>query len=226
MSSILKALKKLEREKSLQRDDHIDLARDIFRGSERRRGPDWLTIILAGAVVLTVVAVTLVVLRLMERREMVSGVPSQSPASRAVLAPSVPENDAGVVEELVDQRRPQVRAPAAVQRPVPTRRTPIEVAAIPVKGPEALVVEEVLSPPARVPVAPSPQPVSPQIAPAPEGLALTAIVFQAEREARIAVINELPVMEGSHVGDYMIMEIQADRVILSRSGAFFELLAP
>lgn len=228
MSSILKALKKLEREKSQQRDDHIDLARDIFRGSESRRGPDWLTIIIAGAVALALVAVLLFVLRVMERGQV--GGTVTSPAIRLVPPPVVQQGNDSVVEEIVDQRRPQRAAPVAVQRPAPTRRTlPPEVATIPAKGPDPMVVEEILSPPPKIanPVAqPVSEAVTPQLTAAPEGVVLTAIVFQPEREARIAVINELPVMEGSFVGEFKVEEIQIDRVILSHSGSHFEVRAP
>lgn len=219
MSSILKALKKLEREKSQQRDDHIDLARDIFRGSESRRGPDWLTLVIAGAVALTLVAVILFVLRLMER-DPVGGAVARA---RPVSSPVAQQSNDSVIEEIVDQRRPQMRAPAAARRPAPTHRAS-EVATIPAKGPDPVVVEEILSPPP-----PTINPVVPpvtatatsQLAPAPEGVVLTAIVFQAEREARIAVINDLPVMEGSWVGEFKVEEILIDRVILSHNGTHF-----
>jgi len=227
MSSILKALKKLEREKSQQRDDHIDLARDIFRGSESRRGSDWLTIIIVGAVALALVAVILFVLRLMERSQIGEAV--APPAMRLASPPVVQQSNDSVVEEIVDQRRPQMRVPAA-QRPAAIRRNlPSEVARVPAKGPDPVVVEEILSPPSAIAnqaAQPLPQTVTPQLAAAPEGVVLTAIVFQPEREARIAVINDLPVMEGSFVGDYRVEEIRIDRVILSHNGTHFEVRAP
>ena len=36
MSSILKALKRLERDRARRQDDNLDLARDILRGDGRR----------------------------------------------------------------------------------------------------------------------------------------------------------------------------------------------
>ncbi len=226
MSSILKALKKLEREKSRQRDDHVDLARDIFRGGERRRGPDWITVIVTGVVVLSVVAVILLVLRQMEGVERVG----EARAPAAVVRPATPSPgaaaNASVVEELIDQRRPQVRPPLSIQQKSPAMGERPAIAVIPPQGSVAVVVEEVLTPsaaPLPPPVAASP---APSLDPAPASLVLSAIVFQPEREARIAVINDLPVMEGSQVEEYRVEEIQIDRVILSRDGKLFEVRTP
>ena len=228
MSSILKALKKLEREKSRQRDDHVDLARDIFRGSERRRGPDWITVIVTGVVVLSVVAVILLVLRQMEGSTNVG----QGEAPAVVNRPAAPSPgsapNASVAEELIDQRRPQVRPPPAIRKPSANKGARPATAVIPPGRGEAIVVEEVLPPPAAVPV-PPPAVVPPRVptfSPAPPGLVLSAIVFQAEHEARIAVVNDLPVMEGSQVGEFRVDEIQADRVILSRNGTLYEVRTP
>lgn len=229
MSSILKALKKLEREKSRQRDDHVDLARDIFRGGERRRGPDWITVIITGVVVLSVVVVILLVLRQMEGVERVG----KDRAPAAVARPATPSPgaaaNASVVEELIDQRRPQVRAPQELRRPSAGKSVRPATAVIPPGSSEAQVVEEVLAPPATLSGSPPTMsaPLSaPTYSPAPPGLFLTAIVFQEEREARIAVINDLPSMEGSLVEAFGVEEIHVDRVILSRDGLLYELRMP
>jgi len=229
MSSILKALKKLEREKSRQRDDHIDLARDILRGGERRSGRDWSTILVTAAIVVAVVVVTLIALRQMDRGDKAVESSVQLTVDRPVVSsPMAPAVVESVVEELIDQRRPQVRPPAPVRRTTTVRGEIPPVASIPKLGSEATVVDETLPPPvAAVAVPPAVAVVTaPPILPVRESFILSAIVFHPDREARIAVINDLPVMEGSMVGDYRVDEIQTERVILSREGSLFEVHVP
>jgi general secretion pathway protein B len=55
-------------------------------------------------------------------------------------------------------------------------------------------------------------------------LKLTGIAFQEDRAARLAVINDLPVMEGTMIEGARVMEISEDRVRFNYSGRNFEVL--
>ncbi len=52
---------------------------------------------------------------------------------------------------------------------------------------------------------------------------LTGIVHQESPESRIAIINDLPVMEGTLVEGYQVVSIDPDRVLLSKDNAEFTL---
>jgi len=53
---------------------------------------------------------------------------------------------------------------------------------------------------------------------------LSGIVYQQQREARIAILNDLPTMEGADVAGYRLQEILPDRVVLLQGGHRFEVL--
>jgi general secretion pathway protein B len=53
---------------------------------------------------------------------------------------------------------------------------------------------------------------------------LTGIAFQDGRESRLAVVNELPVMEGTMIAGARVVEISRDRVRFDVSGRSFEVL--
>jgi len=52
---------------------------------------------------------------------------------------------------------------------------------------------------------------------------LSGIVYQARRDARIAILNDLPTMEDAEVAGYRLREIRPDRVLLERDGRSYEL---
>jgi general secretion pathway protein B len=99
--------------------------------------------------------------------------------------------------------------PAVVSTARPARR-PAETAAV-AKTP-------VLAPPAK-PAAPA---VVPQ-QPARPNLVLSGIVFQPDRQARLAVVNDLPVMEGTVIEGARVEEILADRVRFAWEGSTLEV---
>jgi general secretion pathway protein B len=76
----------------------------------------------------------------------------------------------------------------------------------------------VLAPPAK-PAAPA---VVPQ-QPARPNLVLSGIVFQPDRQARLAVVNDLPVMEGTVIEGARVEEILADRVRFAWEGSTLEV---
>lgn len=56
---------------------------------------------------------------------------------------------------------------------------------------------------------------------------LSGIVYQNQRDARIAILNDLPTMEGADIAGYLLVEIHPDHVVLARAGQHYDLpLAP
>jgi type II secretory pathway component PulC len=138
---------------------------------------------------------------------------------------SIPQiSEPAIVEEIIDRRRPvtAVAAPTVV-------RTELKKA-VPL-NPVKAGVKSTAAPPPAADVPSSPGDNSP---PAPAaavprvsesavdiGLTVSAIVFSDDPAARLAVVNELPVMEGTMIGDSRVEEIRADRVIFTRGGMRF-----
>ena len=158
MSSILKALKKLESEKAQRDELSTAVASDILRSSRRRsRHP------------VTIAAVIVVGLVL------VGG-------AGYLLAVSQQEAET---------------APAAASRPVEK----------PVAAPETERVTPVVT-----------QAVQPVDLPQ-----LSGIAWQENPADRLAIINDLPVMEGTSVEDYVVRRIRPDRVVLVKGGDEYTL---
>jgi hypothetical protein len=167
MSSILDALRKLEKEKT-ERGVVLStaVAGDILRLSPGRRQRHWLLPVVIFVVITLLLAVSLV-----------------------VLLPPTPE-----LETVV---------------------TPLPVAPMPV----------VIPPPA-TPMTPveSLSPAAPSVSSLPADLpVLSGIVYQSLRESRMAILNDLPVMEATDIAGYRLLEILPDRVILIRDGRQYVL---
>jgi len=234
MSSILKALKKLEEEKVRLHGGAPDIARDILRSPHRRkRGAPGMTII---AVCLSVALVC--VAGYVFWNEMAASVPTSmerapAPPPREVTSPRTPAVDESRAMEKLPVRR-QVIDPA-IGEPLPkeegsgqaahqaekkaTVETPISApskAALKIATPATPPNQK--SSPAReeIPATSPPREEAPK-------LVLSGIAFQVDRESRMAIINDLPVMEGMRIEGVLIEEIFKDRVRVSSDDRTFEL---
>jgi general secretion pathway protein B len=228
MSSILKALKRLEEEKAERLDAPVDIARDILRQPRRRsHSMPWLALAIAGCGV--VVAVGLLVLwydgqpvTLQDRANHAGGVSTSPrlplpPTAAPVLDAPEPIADVRPEPEVVEVR--MVPPPVDVAgKPVATRQTGI--AAMAVAAPE-----ESTPPVTRREATPKTAPVPSVTRPQAEGphLIVSGIVFQPEPETRLAIVNDLPVMEGTLIEGAEVVEILADRVRFVREGNVFEV---
>lgn len=212
MSSILKALKRLERDKARRHDDNVDLARDILRGDGRRFGPPrWLLPLLAFLVVLLVL--TLAVLLWPRWEVSVSKDPATEPMATVATIPAV---EPAIVEEIIDRRQLAPAGVRSVRNSAPPQVAVPAVAAPAIPKPQPVAVS--------APVSASPQADPAAATPATDTeLAVSAIVFNDDPSARLAVVNELPVMEGTMIGAVRVEEIRSDRVIFSRAGVRFAI---
>jgi general secretion pathway protein B len=200
MSSILKALKKVEAEKVSRSDAPVDIARDILRQSGRGSGTGFRLLLLTFFAL--VAAAGIIVLLLSEIGEKTEG-PSRaaSPAGEGIINPGV--------EDL---------QPASAARDNTPRSS----------GTENLLSDKDIRPESSgvfethllAPDAAASEPTPLKRIPA---LIVTGIAYQQDREGRLAVVNELPVMEGTLIEGARIEEILEDRVRFVKDGRTFEV---
>ena len=161
MSSILKALKKLESEKSQRDELSTAVASDILKSSRQTARNPILLIILFCLFVTAVAA--------------------------AGYYAAVVTNRTATVDQMAE---------AAVQVVVSNKQ---------VQNPAALASQAAKHPEIDLPI-------------------LSGIVYQDDPESRIAIINDLPVMEGTLVEGYEVRMISPDRVLLRKDSSVYTLL--
>ena len=263
MSSILKALRKLEEEKAATRDGGLDIGRDILRASGRRPALSWpLPAAILGAVLLVGWGVYQFAVPSAPVALMAPATRAPAPASAPVppaqtpvsllpprpIAPPAPLNlsprtvvaEPPVVEETMANEEP-ASFPAAV-RSRPSAKPLAAVVPMPAPLPKAVAVPTappaaaIAPAPVAVPVVPPATVATPAIVAAPAvvaappaaappgpALLLSGIAYHDDPEARLAVINDLPVMIGTFIESAVVEEILRDRVRLSRDGKSFEI---
>ena len=232
MSSILKALRKLEEEKSVRQESNVDIARDILRLPARRSG-NRSRLVSAGIIVICLTAGFAGFL-------FVAGLPSSGigdvpeslsrplptahdappEGSQSALATSrvVPEEK--IAEERIDRRPPvAVRERASLPRVVPLSPaappvSPHAASSAPAEPPQGADSLNFPSPPATGSAVPPSEP----------AFRLSGIAWQSDPEARLAVLNNLPVMQGTVIEGAVVEEILTDRIRLRRDGRALEIL--
>lgn len=207
MSSILKALRKLEEEKSALGTGGVDIARDILKRSSSTgvHQQSWFILIAVffGALLATAAGFWWFF----------------SPAA------SVPPEPV-----LVAPTPPPMVAPAEPVRP------PVSVAEILVKvqptSPK-VPLQKTETPSTRVPQTPASTQTSSPLEPTALNsaglpfLKLSGIVYQKNPGERIAILNDLPVMRGTSIEGAEVVDIQPDKVVMLWHGQEFALrLAP
>ena len=204
MSSILKALRKLEEEKAALGEGGVDISRDILKRSARKEPTNYwpilsavLLFLLLGSGVLmwssarnspALVAHSAVPAQISEP------VPAPSPAKVLVL---LPENEGTSLK---------------------TGREPVAKGLVAPQQLAASLPPEVIEPTPRAHV--EPQALHPDGVPF---LNLSGIAYREKAEERIAIINDLPVMQGTAIEGAQLIEIRQDSVVLSWNGTLFNL---
>jgi general secretion pathway protein B len=225
MSSILKALQKLENDKTSRKTRELDISSAIIREKQRRSTHTrWII-----PIVITVVAATSVILTytimggfsadhkaekqlIQQGRPLQPPIALQSPSSQLPTAPAsapvaLPTEHRSANSTLTEQRSKKPRSLTIATPP-----------------PDLPAVES--SPPASV----SPQPQSSLPAtdrskdkPSPvQTFTINGIAWQKDSASRLAVVNGVPVREGGIVEGAKIEQILQDRVIFSLGGKSFE----
>lgn len=200
MSSILKALKKVEAEKVSRSDAPVDIARDILRHSGRGSGTGFRLFLLTFAALVAAAGVLVLLL---------SGIGEKTEGLSRTTSPSGEEIINPGVEALGNSSAARDNPPeqAAERKAMSDRDIPLE---------PSVVFEDFRS----APDAARPKPIALDNIP---DLIVTGIAYQQDREGRLAVVNELPVMEGTLIEGARIEEILEDRVRFVKDGRTFEV---
>jgi len=185
MSTILKALKKLEERKASEGKRRGDIAWDILREGDRHERPvrlssSWLIITVALALSLVMVLWWIYPSPRVDSSAEVSGV--------VKVAPTVPTAQPRSIPVPTAHRDPAEVSPASHTDKV---------------QPVPLAATQPSSPPVGVP------------------LVVSGIAFQDAPEARMAIVNDLPVMVGTVIEEVVVERIEEQQVVFSRQGQLF-----
>jgi general secretion pathway protein B len=249
MSSILKALKKLEDEKAAKNGQRVDITRDIFGAAQqpasRSRWP-FITAAAVGAAALAGAAWLFV-----NHPTPGTGQPPPVPVSlprAAVVAPQYPSatttgtipavpapgGTVAVPDPVPRRAIPQAIGKAAAPKPgatPPRPASPVPAARTPAPGTAPAISANhpvIAAPPAAAtqaarPAAPPPPIQAGSAAPLP-ALSVTGIAYNKDAADRLAVVNGIPVSEGRTVGGTKVEEILPDRVRFSAGQKSFEVM--
>lgn len=228
MSSILKALKKVEEEKSSPRGANTDIARAVLMGVQRREGkPVWVfAASLAGAALVAAALTYLITERATlprDGRPPAEVVTKVQPESTRVVSPppadllrdphksaeglTRPTNRRHDIASMNSAKSPRIVMPAkpsaTIQRPKGSERQRSEEAALAIPAiptAEALPVQR----------------------PAPM-VTVSGIAWQKDGADRLAVVNGVAVSEGMTVSGVKVEKIFPDRVRFSFEKRTFEV---
>jgi general secretion pathway protein B len=194
MSSILKALRRLEEERARKSPVAPEIAASLLRrGARRRPVTSWIWPTVLAAVVVVAAAL----LWSWRPAPVVSPIVTSLASSTTSPGSAARQSGEVIIEEVIDQRRPVLLPPTA-----------------PVSAPKRL--------PAKVD---SPRKKVKSGGPAPTGerrrLVISAIAWQDDSSARMAVVDGLPVMTGEFVGTAKVQEILRDRILFAEAGKLF-----
>ncbi|HEY5974510.1 MAG TPA: general secretion pathway protein GspB [Geobacteraceae bacterium] len=243
MSSILKALKKLEAEKAARHGEPVDIAREVARGesaaSPSHRRVPVMTVALA-LLVGAVIAITAALL-LWPR----GGVTPANEAKPAATTPapvqtqqefSLPTPGQAITQPTEQQvtitmppaSRPAQPAPLPLPVPAPgTVTSPPKESQPPTTAPAASQPTPQQSQPALRPLPGEPElkaNIPAVTEPGHSKLVVSGIAWQKDSADRLAIINGHPVRIGTTIDGAVVEEILPDRVRFSRNKQPFEVL--
>jgi len=226
MSSILKALKKLEEDKAAHRPGELKLDAEIVRTANSSR------FFSTGAIVtsLLMLAAGSTVTYIYMKRDRPPSIPeSKTPVVSSQQRPSVPAASeikteqlpaAVVVVPAENQKKPaHSEVPRLPQQPPLPGRPATTISA---PRPAKPVVASEPADPAKTLKSPLP-PASESVKDVPP-LRVNGIAFQNSAADSMAIVNGTPVSSGSIIEGITVEEIRKDRVLFQRNGEKFEIL--
>ena len=224
MSSILKALRKLETDKSALGEGSVDLGRDILKRSYRP-AKEWNPLLIAavGFLLATAVGGGLWWFDAFNagKRETTSLTAPSTIQDSATQLSSQPQE----AQRRVTKNTPvaQTASQFTVRSSAPSAEVALKPPPIVVKNPKPAAVVANSVPQTSLSTEPErfEKTSSPLVLP---DLQVAEIVFQEQADARLAVINDLPVMEGTVIDGAEVIEILPDRVRFNLQGVQFEKL--
>lgn len=236
MSSILSALKKLEKESARQDGALSPAALDSRRilkrkitptGPNRRLWVAFFTVLAVAGALFFIVAQWRpprpVMVTAANKGE--QEVPTRPPVLKVENTPPIAPKEAPAPPPLLP---PATKAPAGNTVPVnmPKRPEPITPFSMPSGG---RAVSAPLPAPAKKQPSPSQTaapsaPADLKSLPADAGLKLQAMAWAANPEGRFAVINSQIVREGDSVGEVTVERIEQEKVVVRKGGSIYQLM--
>lgn len=229
MSSILKALQKLEREKSTRTPEAVRIDAEILRDGAPSRRPPYLLYSSLVAVLFFVCGGALTYVS-MKRDKVVPGAHSTATGSSSTdsAAPSLPRSQVLTVLPAAPHKAP-IHKPGVQTAPLRTR-PPKQASPLPPAARSATKTPPAASPAAtRRPVTAAPQaPPSPAAPPAPTqgrmpALRVDGIAYHMGSAESLAVVNGVAVYAGATIEGARVEEIEKDRIRFSYGGEKFEV---
>jgi general secretion pathway protein B len=236
MSSILKALKKLEQEKAVRRGGNADIARGILRKvAKDKKKPRWLFPVSVAGAALVASLFTLVIMAVFQHSRRTAETITRS--QDTVKSPLVPAQGLSVpltesskelnqngnpAEQVVSKAGRIVKTPVSIKSPL-TRIRP--VGPLPEAASETpSLPEDAPSPPkAQEPAVKAVQLVKPSVGHSLPSLTVSGIAWQKDSTDRVAVVNGTSVSEGVMVEGARVEEIFQDRVRFSFDKQTFDI---
>jgi general secretion pathway protein B len=236
MSSILKALKKLEEEKDLRRDEALDLPREILMARREKQSPSpfkWGAAIIA-SLLLTIGLTMLIVTRKGDQPASTKAggtIMTPGPTVVTPVEPGIQEAPfrEGVVSIKPAPERPMANGSDAKPRiPYPVDNEPPPAPVTTIRTEPRTVIKALPSLPATASLPPTAQlrkPASPTVPePAEAGLTVSGIAWNKDSADRYAIINGQPTAIGTYLNGFIVEEILPDRVRFSSEGKIVEIL--
>jgi general secretion pathway protein B len=223
MSSILKALKKLEQEKAARKPDSFRIDAEILRGGPSRSFLSKGTYLSAIALFLCGVGATYLFMKSHEVSVAVQ--PAQTYSGQVKSGPSVPVVPLAEPDKSASDSLPQktIQVKPGIERPESSGPAPRNMTA-----PLQLLQKKQTGGAPRTEL-PEPDPV-PSVVPRATDrpglplLKVQGIAFQDGSANGVAVVNGVAVSKGSVIEGVRVEEIQNDRVTFSRDGKKFEIV--
>jgi len=249
MSSILKALKKLEDEKAAKQGQRVDITRDIFGAAQQpTTGIRWPLIAAGAAGIVALGAVAYLFVTKPGTRPTPPPVSTETRKSASVpypapaveprpAVPQVPQETRTAPPKPAPPRAVPPTAPKAVasrpKTPAPSRARPAQVttaprATVPSTTPVISANHPAITTPHLTPQQGKPSPPtgtsSSVMAPAQTPtVTVSGIAYNTTPADRLAVINGVPVGEGKSISGVKVEEILPDKVRFSQGQKTFEV---
>jgi general secretion pathway protein B len=205
VSSILKALRKLEEEKAALGAGGVDIARDILKRSSSRRLKNQSLGIIA-ALFLGAFAATGVGLWILFS-------PANSDLSQQAEKTFDPKPSTLSSAEISSNQLPGPATPGTeLSSPLPV---------LPTSKPETTAFADVTT--TVLPRQSSPPEPAARTAAGLPYLQLSGIAYRQNPAERIAILNDLPVMQGTSIEGAQVIDILPDRVVMQWQGQEFQL---
>lgn len=217
MSSILKALKKLEDDKVTRQPDELKIDAEILRGNDLPRNSSSGLLLTSLFFVACGAGATYLYMK-----HDVSMIPNNKP-NLQISADSKPEQFPQKAIPVATSSFPQEPVKPVTENPVQLQRksAPVISASLPVTIRNKPVVAPKLPLITTPAVATQPATVQNKAVPV---LRVNGIAFQNSGPDNVAIINGTPVSNGAMVEGVKVEEIQKDRVVFQRNGEKFEIL--